>query len=354
MRIRRIAPCLWAFIYSAALSISSVYCLTSSFGYPTESEFILAAIMAAALFAMLTLIPKRWISLVLSLSVFFVLLYAPVGKAFVGGMFRMLGIILKSISEFYPILTLPCQYCTLHGYGSCEVFLFFLSAAQSLLLCRCITDGSFVWPAMLLPMAVIIPCFFIVETLPDLLPLMTFVATAALLILTQHQRRQNQWAGAKLSFIMAVPVVALTVLIAAIWPKADYERPAWPDETRQELIYRLSSFFAKPGESDAQLSSTEDVSTAVSAVEVYEEDLSKAGPRQYMGVQVMQVNAPDSGALYLRGTSYAQYSENVWYSPDPDSHPELHFSSITASSSGSDVKTLSVRTISRHTDMFTP
>ncbi|MBE6992345.1 MAG: transglutaminase domain-containing protein [Ruminococcaceae bacterium] len=354
MRIKRIAPLLWTFIYSAALSVSSVYCLTSSFGYPAENELMYAALMAAALFTLLTLIPKPGISLVLSLLVFCVLLYAPVGKAFVGGMFRMFGIILKSISEFYPILTLPCQYCTLHGYGSCEVFLFFLSAAQSLLLCRCITAGKFIWPALLPPFAVIAPCFFIVEALPDLLPLMIFVGTAALLILTQHQRCQNRWSGAKLSFIMVVPVAALIVLIAAVWPKDTYERPSWPDEMRQNLIYRISTFTARPAASEHEVSNNPDISAAISAVEVYEDDLSKAGPRKYMGVQVMQVKAPDSGMLYLRGTSYAQYSDNVWYSPDPESCPELHFSSISASASGTDIKTLSVRTVLQHTEMFTP
>ena len=354
MKIKRLVPCLWTFIYSTALSVSSVYCLTSSFGYPIESEFIPAVLMAAALFALLTLIPKRSVSLILSLALFCVLMYTPVRAAFVSGMFRLLGIILNPISEFYPILALPCQYCTLRGYGSCMVFLFFLAAVQSLILCRCITGGMFVWPGLLLPLAVITPCFFIVETLPDLLPLMTFVATTALLILTQHQRSQNQWAGAKLSFIMAVPVAALIVLIAAIWPKDTYERPVWPDETRQELIYRLSTLTAKPVVTETPETTGPDISAAVAAVEKYEEDLSKAGPRQYFGLQVMQVKAPDSGIRYLRGMSYAQYSENVWYSPDPDAYPELHFSSVTAGASGSDVKTLSVRTMAQHTELFTP
>lgn len=353
MKAKRLIPCLWAFFYAAAISLSSIYCLTSSFGYPVESELIPAALSAAALFALLTLLQSRRVSLILSLAVFAPALYAPVREALVGGMFRMAGIVLEPVSAFYPFIAPAADYCALMGTGSCLVFLILLAAAQSLVLCRFITDGDRLWPAMLLPLAVITPCFFIVEALPDLQPLMIFVAATALLVLTQQQRSHTQWAGARLSLIMAVPVLALTILIAAIWPKDTYERPQWPDETREELIYRVSTAAAKLTESAPEPVVSAD-SPVTAVVEVYEEDLTKAGPRQYFGVQVMQINAPDGGPVYLRGASFAKYRDSVWYSPDPDSTPELNFSSITATASGSSVSSMSVRTVDESSRLYTP
>lgn len=354
MKAKRFVPFLWTFIFSAVLPISSVYCLTSSFGYPVNNALIPAVIMTALLFSLMTLLQKRWVSLLLSMAVFCVLLYPPMGEAFVSGMFQMGAVILKPVIEFYPLLTQACEFCTARGTGDCLVFLFILAAVQSLILSRFISDGYAVWPALILPITAVIPCFLIVEYLPDMLPLLVFVSSTALLVLTQQQRRYNRLAASRLCSIMVIPVAALTILIAAVWPKDSYERPEWPDNTRQELIYRLSSFAAGSVETEPSVLPGTDIDAAVSAVEVYEEDLSKAGPRQYLGIQVMQVKAPDSGTLYLRGTSYAQYSDNVWYSPDPNSYPELYFSSIAASASGNDVKTLSVRTVSRHTWLYTP
>lgn len=354
MKAKRFPVWLWTFIFSAVLPISSLYCLTTSFGYPVNNALIPAVVMASLLFSLLTLLPKRWISLLLSLAVFCVLFHSPVGEDFVSGMFRMGAVMLKPISEFYPILTLPYNYCVNHGAGNCLVFLFIIGAAQSLILSRFISDGYTVWPGLILPLAVMAPCFFIVEYLPDMLPLLIFVASAALLVLTQQQRRYNPLAASRLCFIMAVPVLALTVLIAAIWPRSTYERPDWPDETRQELVYRLSTAIAKSKESKAPEVSAVADDPYAAAVETYSEDLSQAGPRQYFGIQVMQVKAPESGSLYLRGASFAQYSENVWYSPDPSMYPEMHFSSITAASSGEDVKSLSVRTVAEHSAIFTP
>lgn len=141
----------------------------------------------------------------------------------------------------------------------------------------------------------ILPCFLSASATPHPLWLGIWLFGITLMLLTQPVRRQGT--GKKLTAVLILPVVALTVALLLIFPESKQEKPRAFARQAVQLLQEVGIGVpdGKPLKVDG------------GAVE-----LRKLGPREEATYPVMTVTSSRGGALYLRGCAYDTYFQNNW------------------------------------------
>lgn len=148
-------------------------------------------------------------------------------------------------------------------------------------------------------------CFVVTDTVPDTAYLFLWLLGVVTLILPQSIRREDTAQGATLTVMTAAAASAALALLFFLVPRDGY------DKQPAELQQRIVNWVQEMPQMLEEMS--ENVSSAVSgSVQPSEVSLKNLGPRAKNNYPVMEVTAPRSGVLYLRGQDYDLYDGTGW------------------------------------------
>lgn len=170
-------------------------------------------------------------------------------------------------------------------------------------------------PILIVSIIFLAPCFILLGTFPDILPLFLAVAAMAVLLITSGLRRHGV---AHCGIISAVTFVLILSILGAAYivvPPESFEREPWRDDFLRSLRQAVG---LEPSGDSPQV--------GVGGSTADEVDLNLAGPLAQTHDLVMQVYTDDEQTLYLRGMAYANYENNTWSTLDSqqsDSYPEM-------------------------------
>lgn len=178
---------------------------------------------------------------------------------------------------------------------------------------RCSLFGVFVTS---LPFLIV--CLVILQTEPATLPMLTLTGTLVLLTLTQTLRLDTTQSGYRLTLHLAVPVAALMVLLAVLFPRAGYERSEWSKSLApmiNQTAEKLTVFRENAATGQVEFVSPFTPSTLGRWVwdsSVTSVNLKRVGPQRKTGRRVMRVKSDYSAACHLRADSMAVYEDSTW------------------------------------------
>ena len=215
------------------------------------------------------------------------------------------------------IYTISVFYNSGYGWGTVRWStqnLFFASLEPALILVGCLIVlavnqavirrrwlGLAVF-AGLLPLML---CCVVTDTVPDAVSLMGLLSSLLLLILTHRVRRIDPRDANRLTAMILVPVILVSGLLFRYSSKNTYRRQA---QELQDLLLDWAGDLARAGILPDDLFGGSH-STPVKTQKV---DLSDVGPQRLADYGIMEVLAPFSGTVYLRGQSYDTYTGTAW------------------------------------------
>ena len=176
------------------------------------------------------------------------------------------------------------------------------SALTALISSWCVTRRRTVIPAVLLSMVPLILCLVVTDTVPTADSLFLLLFGLLLLLLTQSVRRRSDADGARLAWILSVPVALVLALLFLLIPQSTYDKQNQAEKLTA-LLNRLPMIdISEDGE--LTLSFTREVPSQV--------NLQSIGPNTQFSLRVMEVTSEQSGRLYLRGKHYDTYTGTQW------------------------------------------
>ncbi len=280
------------------VAIAGVGCLVSGFQLDADMEIVA---WTALLFAFLGAVSVRlrwgWILPVLAaLGGIFLLRYLDFSYNFYSLLNRILSLYQRGygweVPEFISLcddwdLTLSIQTIV----ACCALF-------AGIYLSHCLHPLASL--AVLLP---VVPCILLTDTVPSAEYLLLAILLMALLALTQHARHTNTRQANRLTALLLIPVLLSGMLLFQHNPKSEYE-PLDISKEMFQLMEQLAEhipFLNQTPNPDVPIT---DVADSV--------QLNAAGPRPQINTRIMEVVASRSGALYLRGRSYTEYTGLCW------------------------------------------
>lgn len=180
--------------------------------------------------------------------------------------------------------------------------------------CRTVCCRKWALSAVVVGFLPLISCLVVTDTVPDVWCLMVLIPAMLLLILTQNLRRSSAGNANRLTAILLVPAVLASALLFWAIPQEEYV-PA-----HEELFTWFEELIGKesgdgPGSTPGGLpggnnGSTSNVFTGPSAESRI--NLANVGLKTSPRNAMLDVIAPQSGILYLRGRSYEYYDGKSW------------------------------------------
>lgn len=302
MKRDKLFSALWACLLSFALSLSATMCAVTAFGFGIDTGVLVRACAIAALAGSVCY------SLPLSL--------APVGiGAMMLGYLWQKGLLEATVEAFLNRLTR--QYDKAYGWGVIRwsyrtademepdivIALCILGVAIALLCAWSVCRRKTGIPALAAGFLTFATCFVVNDTVPDTAWLFLFLLSVLVLMMTGSVRRQDEQQGNRLALLLTpVAALALLVLFAAI-PRDSYDRQ---DDAKRFADSILHS------DSMQLLLGRMDESNAIAASDTGGVDLKTVGYRIESQAQVMQVTAPYTGTVYLRGRALDAYDGLHW------------------------------------------
>lgn len=339
---------------SLVLSLSVLWCLASSFSI-SVSPFITvtASLIFTGYFALLSQYVKVKSKLLICYLVTAVVLVFTV--------LFSLEILLSQINySVNCVLKIYSQYLS---FPSTVYFspinsenADYLFVVLSFLLCSVITDSLVrmkrTIPVVIISVVFLIPCFIIVNTLPSLVPLVTVVSLLFSLYATSFIHKKNPAQGGAVMLGSTAVLLIVSIILCFIFPVENYKRYGWQDSLL-EFAQNITGHKASDGNSDTDTNGLALVRNSVDE----SEDLSQLGKLEQDGKKVMRVFAQNGGTIYLKGISYANYSNNEWSlmtDEQEDSIPKS-FNAFTMTEDVSDkASTLSIITENKEKFAFLP
>ncbi len=288
--------------------ISSLfYCLITSFEISTEWYIIIVptAIFCTIYGLLASLIKKTgvlFISVAITMIVFvFALLFSL--ETILAQLSYVITQILKWLSQYLPLPEKIILGDTL-GTSATGLFVFvsaILSAIFTISLIRC---DRILIPS-LLSIILITPCFILVNTLPSLVCLFIAIASLIALYISKNTRKFRPSQGGVIAAIsFGIMLVVMTILLA-FNPIEKYERFDWQENLLQSIE---NSFNIDDGR---KTSAEKDLNGIKGSLEE-KENLNDISPLTQTHTPVMTVTSAVGGNIYLKGTAYADYSDNTW------------------------------------------
>ena len=292
-------------IFSFLLVICSLHCLTSSFDIKMNSTVLIICtaifVTVFALLAVLEKSKKKYVIALCIISVVYILMIIFSEDILSAQLNYFINCILKIYSKFFSV----AKEINFAPYIAKSSTVFFV--AVSLFMSGFITTFLIrlkrILPVIAISILSITPCFIIVNTLPDLLPLLIIVTILFTLFIGSQIHHTNPNHSGVVNSIVAVFMTILIMLVYVFNPVESYKRSDWQDKLL-EYTQKKISFKSDDNILNSKLSSIQGIQSEV--------DLSNAEPLDKKGKSVMTVSSPYSGELYLKGISYANYENNTW------------------------------------------
>ena len=342
------------FFVSSAVSLflvlSLIWCFSSSFSISALPFVVVTStLIFTSYFALIAELVKRkstflMCHLVTAAVFIFTVLFSL--EALLSQVNYTVNCVLEIYSKY-----LPCPasvvFSSTKSYSADYLFVllsFLLSAAfvNSLVRIRRI------YLIIMLSVLVLVPCFIIVDTLPTLVPLVVAVSLLFSLYITSFVRRKNPAQSGAVMLGATAVILIISIIICYIFPIENYKRYDWQDRL---LNYAENITGLKGGQNfDSQISSVGNFITDT-------EDLTKLGKLEQQGRKVMRILTDKGGRMYLKGVSYANYSDNKWSiltDEQNESRPPDYNSFTMAKNVNEKTSSLSIITENGESIMYTP
>lgn len=335
---------------SLFLVLSLLWCFSSSFSV-SVSPFVVvtSTLIFTSYFALIAKLVERKST--------FLICHLVTAAVFVFTVLFSLEVLLSQVNyavncviEIYSKY-LPCPASVVFS-STKSVSAEYLFVLLSFLLCDAFINSLVrirkIFPIVMLSLLVLVPCFIIVDTLPSLVPLVVAVSLLFSLYITSFVRRKNPaQSGAVMLGVTAV-ILIISIIICYIFPAENYKRYEWQDRL---LSYAEEITGIKGGQSsDLQIST---VGNFIDDTE----DLTKLGKLEQQGRKVMRILTDKGGRMYLKGVSYANYSDNKWSiltDEQNESRPPDYNSFTMAKNVNEKTSSLSIITENGESIMYTP
>lgn len=339
MMREKLFSALWAFLLGFALSLAATMCVVTAFHMGVDTGYLLRACLVAALISSLCYcLPLGWVP-------------PAIGVALVVRMWQN-GTLENSVEAFLNRLTR--QYDRAYSWG---IIRWSHRVAEEMepdiLFCLCILGALIamvcawtvcrrrtVFPVMGVSLATIATCFVVTDTVPDSPWLYLLLLCFGILLMTGTVRRREEKQGNRLSlYLTPVAALVLLLLFAAI-PRESYNRQDTAKNLVDSILNTDSMQLLLGRVDDGNAGANSDTNTV---------DLSSVGYRVDTHAEVLQVTAPYTGTLYLRGRAMDIYDGVSWKQSGMD-YRALYWPGSQLDSIGQ----VSVTTRFAHRMLYTP
>ena len=188
-------------------------------------------------------------------------------------------------------------------------------------------------PPALLPLY---PCFVVTDTIPIEWSFLLILASVLVLVLSQDLRRRSHRDGNRITAIVLIPAVLLSVLLVGKVPQNGY----WSELASLKV---LSQYLPSLGHANYG-------DPAPGMPDGNQATLSTLGPQNTLNMPVMEVKSNFSGYLYLRYQSFDKYSSTKWTATSHTEDPAFWPAGTELESLGS----VSISTKQAFDGMFVP
>lgn len=334
------------------LSVCPILCYASAFSVKLESSvLIMAAVLFSIVFSLLSAFVKNNLKYALCMTVIAFV-------AFLVFVFANERIVAQANYAINKLLELYSVYLSVYSNikfasyiaNDATGFFVLLSLILNGLFSFLISRIKSIKIAGLLSIALLVPCFVLVNTLPDLVPLLIIFTVLFALYFSSQTRQLNYAHSGVITAVFAVILAVLITVLAVINPVADYERPKWQDNMLN-TVQTLTGMKTYNGSGKIS-SALAEVGNNVSS----EVDFSNAGALKQTGTKVMTVVTDLNGRIYLKGMSYANYENNKWSvltDEQANDYPQ-DFQAFIMTANYQERSTVTIDTVNKESIVYTP
>lgn len=334
------------------LSVCPILCYASAFSVKLEaSVLIMAAVLFSIVFSLLSAFVKNNLKYALCMTViafvaFLVFVFAN------ERIFAQANYAINKLLEQYSVYLSVYSNIKFASYIANNATGFFVLVSLILngLFSFLISRIKSIKIAGLLSIALLVPCFVLVNTLPDLVPLLIIFTVLFALYFSSQTRQLNYAHSGVITAVCAVILAVLITVLAVINPVADYERPKWQDNMLN-TVQTLTGMKTYNGSGKIS-SALAEVGNNVSS----EVDFSNAGALKQTGTKVMTVVTDLNGRIYLKGMSYANYENNKWSvltDEQANDYPQ-DFQAFIMTANYQERSTVTIDTVNKESIVYTP
>lgn len=334
------------------LSVCPILCYASAFSVKLESSvLIMAAVLFSIVFSLLSAFVKNNLKYALCMTViafvaFLVFVFAN------ERIFAQANYAINKLLELYSVYLPVYSNIKFASYiaNNATGFFVLLSLILNGLFSFLISRIKSIKIAGLLSIALLVPCFVLVNTLPDLVPLLIIFTVLFALYFSSQTRQLNYAHSGVITAVCAVILAVLITVLAVINPVADYERPKWQDDLLSD-VQSLTGMKTYNGSGKIS-SALAEVGNNVSS----EVDFSNAGALKQTGTKVMTVVTDLNGRIYLKGMSYANYENNKWSvltDEQANDYPQ-DFQAFIMTANYQERSTVTIDTVNKESIVYTP
>lgn len=334
------------------LSVCPILCYASAFSVKLEaSVLIMAAVLFSIVFSLLSAFVKNNLKYALCMTViafvaFLVFVFAN------ERIFAQANYAINKLLEQYSVYLSVYSNIKFASYIANDATGFFvlLSLILNGLFSFLISRIKSIKIAGLLSIALLVPCFVLVNTLPDLVPLLIIFTVLFALYFSSQTRQLNYAHSGVITAVCAVILAVLITVLAVINPVADYERPKWQDNMLNtvQALTGMKTYNGSGKISSALAEAGNNVSSEV--------DFSNAGALKQTGTKVMTVVTDLNGRIYLKGMSYANYENNKWSvltDEQANDYPQ-DFQAFIMTANYQERSTVTIDTVNKESIVYTP
>lgn len=290
-----------------ALISSLFYCLVTSFQIETNwCVIVIPTAIFCAIYGLLASLVKKtgvlFISIAVTMIVFiFTLLFSL--ETILAQLSYVITQIFSQLSQYLPLTDKIILGDTL-GTNATGLFVFISAILSAVLTISLIRYKRILIPS-LLSMVLLVPCFILVNTLPSLVCLFIAISSLIALYISKNTRKFRPSQGGVIAAISFGTMLVVMAILLAFNPIEKYERFDW----QENLLQSIENGF---NIDDGRKTSTEKNLNGIKGSLEEKENLSDISPLTQTHIPVMTVTSAVGGNIYLKGTAYADYRDNIW------------------------------------------
>ena len=287
-------------VFVFLLVMCPLHCLVSSFTLEVNVAVVaLFTAMFVFVFGLLTVIKEKKFDYAISLGII-TIVYILMVILFKGVLLAELDYTVNTMADMYSQYINGVSYADFSSriVHSATLLFVMVSVVLSGFFTVFIMRMRFLFPAVVISIVAVIPCFILVNTLPKLFPLLVLFATLFTLFVTAQLHRINSVHSGAIGLAVAVLMTVLVTGVLHFVPLEGYERNEWQDKMLEFVKEAAGLDEGDDGE-------------IIDSIEK-EIDLTDEGLKKRRNKKVMTVTTTNKGVLYLKGMAYANYNNNTW------------------------------------------
>ena len=290
-----------------ALISSLFYCLVTSFQIETNwCVIVIPTAIFCTIYGLLASLVKKtsvlFISIAVTMIVFiFTLLFSL--ETILAQLSYVITQIFSQLSQYLPLTDKVILGDTL-GTSATGLFVFISAILSAVFTISLIRYKRILIPS-LLSMVLLVPCFILVNTLPSLVCLFIAIASLIALYISKNTRKFRPSQGGVIAAISFGTMLVVMAILLAFNPIEKYERFDW----QENLLQSIENSF---NIDDGRKTSTEKNLNEIKGSLEEKDNLSDISPLTQTHTPVMTVTSAVGGNIYLKGTAYADYRDNIW------------------------------------------